>query len=1370
MMRLSFPLLVVFTAMAASAASGSWVPLEGNEAGARPDFVMLQHSSGGDLFEMRLPGFERSTAILNGKRWDRVEIPGGGYELERGKPEVPHVTRLLAIPARSGVRLEAEILSERTFEDVDLMPAQGRAVEEISEVAWSQETYQSDRFYPRTLVESGTPAIMRGVRLIPIQINPVRYNPVTKELRVAVRIRVHVTYEGEDLRNVLKCPPRRISPSWAKLMRPAVINFDDVIDVDESLVGSYLVVCPANNDLVSALDDILLDWKRRMGYSVVLETFNPGASNSDILDIIQAAYDTWDVPPEFVLLVGDDNGSYVLPGWNYYVGDHPYSQLDGDDILADVALGRLPAENYTEALTMFNKVIWYEKQPYTVQDDWFAHGLLVAGSSSSGLSTILTNRWIKTRMLENGYTQIDTMWYTMGGYPEIQAAIAAGINGGCSFFNYRGYAGMSGWDNEDTDNLTNGFMLPFVTTLTCGTGGFSGESSMEHLVAVGTPVMGQGAVACVGTATSGTNTRCNNAVDIGIYQGIFNEGLTQAGLALVRGKLELFFAYANINSGFVYDFSNWNNLAGDPGLDLWNGPIQYLQAEVPTDIFLGDNQLTILVADSAGNPVDSAVVCAYKEGETQSVSYTDENGSAYLIVDPQSPGNMKITITKHNYAPVLDSLEVLQTEVLLGYYSALVDDDTFGESDGDGDGTLNPGETVEIPVIIRNYGASVTATEVALAATLDDSLIQPGDLLETYEDVPPGATSVSLDDLDFRISTDAPNGHTIHLDLTMYCAQGSWTSALELTVLAPVLDVRRPLTAGGDSLLSPGETADLIVTILNTGGDDADSLSTVLRSLDDWITVSDSVAAFAPIPAGSSGVNQDDFFTVSASPDAPPGWKASMRLEAVTPRGVVLVDTFHLTIGEKDFNDPQGPDEYGYYCYDDTDLNYPPHPVFDWVEIDPDFGGEGIELALYDGGEDQDASLNIPLPFTFQYYGIPVDTITVCTNGWISMVPNAAFTHFRNWPIPSALGPDGMVAPFWDDLTTNNNGRVYAWDDTANHRVVIEWSRMPALGWPSPPETFEVILFDPAYYTTPTGDGEILFQYQDITQVTGNYWDNQYSTIGIESPDQTIGLEIVYSETYSQVTTAHPQNRRAYLFTTRFDYTPPSGDLQITLTPHDPPIMIPPSGGTFSYTTLLQNNTTAPLNTDVWFSVRLPDGSIYGPVSGPDNVTVAAGASLQRDRNQSVPGGAPEGTYLFIGYAGDYPSSIADSSFFEFTKTGVDASGSITGWENTGEPWDASATEANPEVPARFRVAEPYPNPFNPTTVINFDLPQAAKVTLDVFNVNGCRVEVGLGPTRLYPPGTHSITFDGSGLSSGVYFYRLQAGKYEATGKMVLMK
>jgi hypothetical protein len=79
-----------------------------------------------------------------------------------------------------------------------------------------------------------------------------------------------------------------------------------------------------------------------------------------------------------------------------------------------------------------------------------------------------------------------------------------------------------------------------------------------------------------------------------------------------------------------------------------------------------------------------------------------------------------------------------------------------------------------------------------------------------------------------------------------------------------------------------------------------------------------------------------------------------------------------------------------------------------------------------------------------------------------------------------------------------------------------------------------------------------------------------------------------------------------------------------------------------------------------------------------------------------------------------------------------------------------------------------YPNPFNPATQIEYSIPQNGFVTLKVYNVLG--QEVSTLFSGMQTPGSYKATFDGSNLASGVYLYRLEAGKSSVTKKMILMK
>ena len=96
------------------------------------------------------------------------------------------------------------------------------------------------------------------------------------------------------------------------------------------------------------------------------------------------------------------------------------------------------------------------------------------------------------------------------------------------------------------------------------------------------------------------------------------------------------------------------------------------------------------------------------------------------------------------------------------------------------------------------------------------------------------------------------------------------------------------------------------------------------------------------------------------------------------------------------------------------------------------------------------------------------------------------------------------------------------------------------------------------------------------------------------------------------------------------------------------------------------------------------------------------------------------------------------------------------------------AVSDTPVLPASFELAQNFPNPFNPSTTIRYTLPHATTVSLDVFDMRGARV------TRIVngeqPSGTHEVQFDGSGLASGVYLYRIQAGSFMKTRALYLLR
>ena len=89
-------------------------------------------------------------------------------------------------------------------------------------------------------------------------------------------------------------------------------------------------------------------------------------------------------------------------------------------------------------------------------------------------------------------------------------------------------------------------------------------------------------------------------------------------------------------------------------------------------------------------------------------------------------------------------------------------------------------------------------------------------------------------------------------------------------------------------------------------------------------------------------------------------------------------------------------------------------------------------------------------------------------------------------------------------------------------------------------------------------------------------------------------------------------------------------------------------------------------------------------------------------------------------------------------------------------------------MPQTFLLSQNYPNPFNPRTEIRYQIPSSGHVSLRVYNILGQEVRTLVD--RIVDEGHHVVTWDASDMASGVYFYRLTAGEFTDTKRMVLMK
>ena len=281
---------------------------------------------------------------------------------------------------------------------------------------------------------------------------------------------------------------------------------------------------------------------------------------------------------------------------------------------------------------------------------------------------------------------------------------------------------------------------------------------------------------------------------------------------------------------------------------------------------------------------------------------------------------------------------------------------------------------------------------------------------------------------------------------------------------------------------------------------DLTNLSTTIESFDPNITITDNSGVFGSLPIDSVKENTGDPYVVSASASATNGHSADFTLISTADGGFVDTSYFNLCIGQD-----APTDTGGYYAY----YSGGPHahcPTFDWITIDTTQSTYvGTSLDLLDN-----QTVVVNLPFSFTYYGLDYNRISISSNGFIAM-DSTNEIDWSNTGIPHSDGPAAMIAPFWSDLDPGNAGEpsdIYYYYDQPNNRFIIEYFQVEH--WPSGSyETFEVILCDPVHYPTPTGDGEIVFQYLVALQ-------HNIGTLGIENSTETVGIEYYYNDDYNQ--------------------------------------------------------------------------------------------------------------------------------------------------------------------------------------------------------------------------------------------------------------
>lgn len=947
------------------------------------------------------------------------------------------------------------------------------------------------------VVETGSASLVQGVRLIPVTINPLVKGSRAGEALVVDNLEFRIEINGGE------APLDRMSHSARQVWRDFLLN-DRPPARDENGEGSgYIYVVP-NDDRVRETMEDLYEWRRLQGFNIQEIVVWGGMTGDDLYQEI--LNENRDNPgTEYICLVGDVGGDFSVPTTLHGTSDYHYSLLSGDDPLPDAAVGRISFNSLGELSRITRKILAYERNPDIDNPDWLRRAAVSAGNPISGLSTILVSKWVRDQLLRFGFTSVDTFWYTMDG--GVADFMRQAFGRGMSFINYRGWTGLEGWSARDAGRLTNRY-LPVAVLLGCSTGDYQGRGAgyTEALLrAEG------GAIGAVGSATLQSRVNYNNAMMAGYYRGVLDAEVSRLGWTLNYAKIQLFATYGVTGREWVISHAYWTNLMGDPATVVWRGIPQAVDVELPEFVDISEEPFEVRVTRDGG-PVAGVRVGLYKEDNIATAAYTDDGGIARISYNPAllEGGEGIITVSGDLILPASQEIAFRDSPRLMIFENYFFMDDDMEPRSGNGNGIIEPQETIELTVSARNIGTEPVFAPINLTLSSEHSsirMLQPN--VQVMQNVQPDQNIFASflvnilgnfpdrEPVPMVMLAEAGN-EAWNIDFTV----SGWAARWEVVAIEPDVEIR------------PGWDVEFDIVLVNTGSLDADASEAELISLSDMAEVIGEIGDYDEMWVGDTG-RAGEVYNINVAQDVDWGAKLPFELHLSTMGGISGTAPFNLPVRLAPENQPTGPDAYGYYAIDNLDNVSNISPVYNWVELNPRMGNPGTDTGLLDQGEDDDKSVVLRLPFTFRYYGREYNRLTVCTNGWAAFGDQSAYIDFRNQPIGSPQGPVSQLCPWWDDLyQPGAGGGVYYYYDRDNHRFIIEWYQMRRYVGPAGPgavETFEIILLDPAWHRTYTGDGDIVFQYRTVThEARIDGYSTPYSTIGIGNPEDDGGLQYGY--------------------------------------------------------------------------------------------------------------------------------------------------------------------------------------------------------------------------------------------------------------------
>lgn len=564
-----------------------WLPFDGTSEPSEPTLAVIRASLAQIELQATLPGVNAETVTAQGAAYTRLSASGYGYPAAYGLPELPVLRREVEIPF--GAQVSVELISTRytdnTLAELGLNPIyphqlpvrKVEGVEDNQPFTIDSKFYTDGLLYPSSVISLGEPYIVRGHRLLPVEVWPVGYDPSQASLRLYSEVTFRLVLSGSDMLTTERLAERYASPVFDPSLAQRVLNYNQARPLGvNAAVGLLIISADAYADALAPLVAL----RESRGFEVTLTRLSeiPGDNTpADIKAYIQTAYDTWLLPPSYVLLVGDTN---TLPTWTGPIiltsTDLYYGTMDGpEDWHPDIGRGRFPVRSAEQTTYMVDKYLEYAS--LTGQEPWIKQASFPATCDVYTVAEGTHNYVIDTHTAPGGWTGTFPVDPNPGGdqlycitYSATHADLVEQFNLGRWAIIYSGHGSYGGWEMDytpaDINNIQNYGMYPFVASHACLSGDFGQEEVFGETWVL---QEGKGALVYWGSSTYSYWDE-DDWLERAMFDSLFNEAsphadvttMTDAGLAWVE---------VNSPDNARY-YRETYNILGDPSVRLFMEP------------------------------------------------------------------------------------------------------------------------------------------------------------------------------------------------------------------------------------------------------------------------------------------------------------------------------------------------------------------------------------------------------------------------------------------------------------------------------------------------------------------------------------------------------------------------------------------------------------------------------------------------------------------------------------------------------------------------------------------------------------------------------------------------------------------------------